>query len=263
MRADRDIQEKFARQMQEEYRKTTPLPEFCNKRGVKERDKNLEFVQLGRRIPVPITVFEQGILEPTTGPFARSISKGEEKFFLTDLINAADDETIPSVEMNDLSTDAIGEAVNKLGVADTVFIPHADEYTTTVNDWLKNGTSLHGGTQLEVNSSTLDIRRFSPDFGIKDVVVTNSQEIDLVQKQAEETLPPKGLDVDETLTYLNDGQEFMVYFAENTESGQPDDQYDEYLDVVFRVVISQPLVNNRSAVRLKAPPNMELSSEND
>ena len=228
-----------------------------------ELDKNLEFVQLGKRIPVPVKIFDQGILEPTTGPFARSITKGEKRFFLTDLVNAADDETIPSLEMNELSIDVIEEAVEKLDKADTIFIPYADEFTTTVNDWLRDGTSLPDGTQLNVAGCTLDIRRISSNFGIKDVVVTDSHKIELVQKKSEEASLPKGLDVDQTLTSLNDGQEFMVYFAENTEPGQPDDKYDEYLDVIFRVVISQPLVNNKSAVRLKAPPSVELSNKHD
>lgn len=262
MEIDQDIKKEFAQLMQDEYRDSSRLPEFCNTRRFEPRDEQLEFAQIGRRVPVPTDVFESGILKPTTGPFTRSIISGERKFFLDDLINAANDETIRSIEMSELSVDIIEQAVGRIEEADTVFIPYTDEYTTTVNDWLRQGISRSGGRQLEVAGNTLNIRRIVPKFGITDVLVTNSQDIEVVQKQHADTELPTGMNPDESLSYLNEGENLMVYFAEATNSGQPNDEYSEYLDVLFRVVISQPVINKNSAVRLEAPSGIELSNKN-
>lgn len=263
MSIDPDIKEEFARQMQKNYQESTMLPDVSNVRKYTKSDRDLEFVQLGKRIPIPVNVFNQRVLEPTTSQFARNIATGEENFFLTDLINAADDKTIPSTDMDKLSIDAVEEAVTQLGGADTIFIPYADQYTKIVNDWLKNGESLSGGTQLEVAGSTLDIRRVVPKFGIKDVLVTNSSKIDLVQKRSEDTTLPKGMDVDESMVDINQNQKFMVYFARDTEPGDPEDEFEEYLDVIFRVVLSQPLPSEEGAIRLEAPPDLQLSRSED
>lgn len=259
MSVDRDAQEEFARQMQEEYREETLLPEICNRRSYSQANKNLEYAQIGKRTPIPVDVFEQGILQPTTHPMARSITTGEENFVLNDLVNAADDGVIESGEMDELSYSVIEEAVARVDDADTVFIPYAGSYTTEVNDWLREGRSVSGGTQLQIGGRRLDIRRVIPSFGIKDVLVTNSEGIDLIQKRSEDASLPKGLDVDDSLLYVNEGEDFMVYFDRETEPGEADDEYDEFLDVVFRVVISQPMPSPGSAVRLEAPPGITLS----
>lgn len=263
MSVDKDVQEEFARQMQEEYHEETLLPEICNRQFYSETDKNLEYVQIGKRTPIPVEVFRQGILKPTTHPMARSIVTGEENFVLNDLVNAAEDGVIESAEMEELSYSMIEEAVERVDDADTVFIPYADSYTTEVNDWLREGLSVSGGTQLQIQGNRLDIRRITPSFGIKDVLVTNSDEIDLVQKRAEDTSLPKGLDVDDSMLYVNEGKDFMVYFDQETDLGEPDDEYDEFLDVVFRVVISQPMPSSDSAIRLEAPAEITLSGDDE
>lgn len=251
----------FANQMQQEYQESTRLPDFCNTRLYRQRDNVLDFVQFGRRVPVPVNVFDQGFLEPTTGPFARSVTKGERRFLLNDLINAAEDETIPSLKMNRLTIDIIENAVNKIDYADSLFIPYTDSYTDKVNEWLREGVSQAGGTSVEVAGSTLNIYRIIPEMGIKDVLVTNSEKIDIVQKLDKDTSQPKGIEPDESLLHVNEGNRLMVYFAQHTRQGEPGDEYDEYLDVLFRSVISQPIIENKSAVRLQASPHVELGED--
>lgn len=263
MSVGRDVQEEFARQMQEEYREETVLPEIFNRRSYSQANKNLEYVQIGKRTPIPVEVFEQGILQPTTHPMARNITTGEENFVLNDLVNAADDGVIESAEMDELSYSVVEEAVARVDDADTVFLPYTDSYTTEVNDWLREGRSVAGGTQLEVRGKRLDIRRVTPSFGIKDVLVTNSEQIDIVQKQGEDATLPKGLDVDDSMLYVNETEDFMVYFDRETDPGETDDEFDEFLEVVFRVVISQPMPSPGSAIRLEAPPGITLSGDDE
>ena len=264
MSYNQDDLEEFATQLQNDYRENSVLSDICNRRFYEKKDKDLDYIQLGKRTAMPIKIFEQGILQPTTSSFARSITQGEINFIVNDLINSADDGLIASTPMIELTQGVVEGAVQKLGKADTIFIPYSEHYDEVVNDWLASGFfEPMGEGHLEASGSQLQVRRLPSSFDIKDVIVSNSDELDIVKKRYEDTSPPKKMEIDESVVNVNKENELMVFFEEDTRPADLNDNFDEYLDILYRVVMSQPLVEEKSAVRLEAPPDIELTNSED
>lgn len=55
----------------------------------------------------------------------------------------------------------------------------------------------------------------------------------------------------------------MAYFYQEIDPGKEEDEYDEFFDVVFRVVISLMIPCPGSAFRLEAPSGITLSGDDE
>ncbi|ELY95131.1 hypothetical protein C483_02166 [Natrialba hulunbeirensis JCM 10989] len=266
MSIDKHSLKGFAEEMQEEYEDRSLLPDLFTVRDFKGRkDSKLEYLQFGKRTGVPTNIFEQGVTLPTTSSFIRSVVNGEKKFVLTDLANSAGDERFGSKQIEgELSPDDIELAVENTVGADRLFLPISDDYTDPVMDWVGDQRfSLSPEGKLVVNGVRLDIDRVSSNYGIRDVIVANSSRVSVVQKRFEDAQSPKGMEFDKSLTSVNEEEKLMVYFGKEIEPAPIDSDFEEEIEVMYRSVISQPIIDNGGVFVLEASPDLTLGRKDD
>ena len=266
MSIDKHSLKDFAEEMQEEYEDRSLLSDLFTVRDFKGgKDSKLEYLQFGRRTGVPTNIFEQGVTLPTASSFIRSVVNGEKKFVLTDLANSADNERFGSKQIKgELSPVDIELAVENTAGADRMFLPIADDYTDPVMDWVgEQRFSLSPEGKLFVNGARLDIDRISSNYGIRDVIVANSSRVSVVQKRFEDAQSPKEMAFDKSLTFVNEGEELMVYFGKKPEPAHIDSDFEEELEVMYRSVISQPVIDDGGVFVLEAPSDLTLGRKDD
>lgn len=264
MSIDKTKLREFAEEIQELYEEESILPELANVNEYQEGEHDdLEYLQFGRRHGVPKSVFDTGVTHPSTQKFARTVAKGEKKYLLTDLANLAGDEDFGShqidgkIELKDLEL-----AVQKTPGADRLFLPIADEYNHVLSKWVSDGTiSMTDEGKVIVNNSELEFHQIPSSMGVPEVVVANSEKVSVVQKRFENAKPPKGIDFDKSLDSVNKDEKLMVYFGKSFEQAPIDSDFDMEIEILYRSVVSQPIVDPDGVFVLEPPEGIKLGNE--
>lgn len=266
MSIDKQCLNDFAEEMQKEYKDKSLLRDLFTVRDFKNtKHSELEYLQFGKRTGVPTSIFEQGVTLPTTSSFIRSVVNGEKKFVFTDLANSTGDERFGSKQIEgELSPDDIKLAVENTAGADRLFLPIADGYPEPVLDWVGDERfSVSSEGKLIVNGARLDINRVPSNYDIRDVIVANSSRVSVIQKRFEDAQSPKSMKFDKSLSSVNQGEKLMVYFGKEPESAPIDSDFEEQIELMYRSVISQPVIDDGGLFVLEAPPDLNLGRKDD
>ena len=148
--------------------------------------------------------------------------------------------------------------------ADRLFLPIADDYPNPVIDWEScQGFSLSPEGKLIVKGAKLEIELIPSSYDIRDVIVANSSRVSVVQKRFEDAKSPNGMGFDKSLTSVNEDEKLMVYFGKGTDPAPIDSEFEEEIEVMYRTVISQPVIDDEGVFILEAPPDLSLGRNDD
>lgn len=226
------------------YEEKTELTRLCKVREYEDGDESLDFFQIGRRAAVPTGLIDTGRYRYVSDSAVGALCEGEKKFVVEKLNGIADDKRIRTL---DVSESPIEEARRVVEDSDTVLVPRNETGDEMVARWedggrirgLGEGKYVTSGEDVEENTGVW-LQRHGGD----DVFVLDSDDVTVVRKPEGDAEAPRFGHVEE-YGELCHGSELGVYFGDGTHAD------DGFVDVVYRVVVSEPVVENGGACRLR------------
>lgn len=197
-----------------------------------------EFFQIGRHVKVPADLVETGRYRYITDGVVGALCEGEKSFVAEHLAELAED-GVPSGK----GTRPLDKAVRSVEDADTVLVPRSDAGDETVARWEDEGRlrRLGEGTYVthgDSNEAGCWVRRHDADAAL----IVDTERVSVVQKRTDDTESPafsEGYAPED-----GDGNNVGVYFGNITHAD------DGFVDVVYRVVVSAPVVEDGGVCRL-------------
>ena len=254
--------EGFVEEFNRAYEEKTELRGVCGHRfygderdgGGDEREKQddeLSYFQIGRRTALPVSLVEEGRYAYVSEAVVGALCEGEKGFLTRHLSATADDGDLPTTTSEpSLSVEAALEYVED---PDHVLLPRNGVYEGVIDEWETQGRVRRFGDSRylrvdegsEVAEDPTDetdcwIHTYDTQAseGSDDVFVLDDDGAALVQKKGRDTRQP-GFGYATEYEDLNDDLPLTVYFGDERRERKGDD---EFFDVVYRVVVSEPLV---------------------
>jgi hypothetical protein len=264
----------FVDDLQSQYRNVSKLSSICSldiKRSRHELLDNREYYQIGKKEKFPIDIIRDGMWQSVTTSMARQIAKGEERMLLKHLEAKALDGEIEVLDEPDGSleslNDAIREAVNIVENPDHIFMPMTDEYWNLYEDWFDSLSiqfeEVGSDGQVTIGDENLTITMVHPSLGIKDTYIYNSGSVSVFQKTGDISDDPI-MEWDEKFEDLNRNQLLMAFFGTELNIDKEDENYQEKIDLLYRVVVSEPeLSGYSSAVQIPTPDGIAVKMKDD
>ncbi|OAQ52131.1 hypothetical protein HTG_14200 [Natrinema mahii] len=239
--------------MRETYKERSILDEICN---IKDYDdsahRDLEYIQIGKRIWLPIDFIKTTIEITNAQRLIQSVTKGEKRFFINHISDSPLGNATSSADSNGFSINTIRSAVGRINSANHIFVPNIDAYTDQHREWFDSGLVTQGdGMVLDIGNG-LELHWIPEEWGHEDIYLIDSDRIDIIQKTFEDAPMPKGMSVQNEYNSLSTGERLMIYFGESMED-EDDDNFDEKVDFFYRVVLSEPRPSPGSIHRIEAP----------
>ena len=241
------------------------------KRNYYGEDPELSYHQIGRRTAVPLSLVEEGRYGYISDAVVGALCEGEKSFLARSLSDSADEGGLPTVTVAGVggaASRAVEEAIDSVDDPDHLLLPRTGTYEDLVDDWEAQGRVRRfgenrylrsGGPESDGDDRGEDgeggddcwIHTYDTDGqrpGEFDAFVINDERVTVVQKKGEDVRPPAFGHVEE-YDELNDDLPLTVYFGDETRDGG--DGKKEFFDVVYRVVVSEPVVEEGGACRLR------------
>ncbi|MFW5984142.1 MAG: hypothetical protein ACOCRA_02995 [Halobacteria archaeon] len=221
----------FAVDFNRTYDEKTELKRLCS-HSYYEGESDAEFFQIGRRVAVPRGIVEEGRYRYVSDGVVGALCEGEKSFVVDRL---ADSDEVPTVETGE--EDLVAEAHRFVEDADTVLVPRKEAWNDVVSGWEEKGRlRLVGDDEyLGDGEDGYWLRRHDGEAAF----VVSSQKLGIVQKKDADCEPPRFSH--DGHGGVNDGGDIGVYFG---NSG------DGYVDIAYRVVVSEPIVKDGGVCRL-------------
>ncbi|MDZ7689539.1 MAG: hypothetical protein U5J64_12680 [Halobacteriales archaeon] len=210
------------------------------------RDKDaLRYFQIGRRTALPTSVVTEGRYAYVSDSVVGALCEGEKSFVAERLAAAAEEDEIPTVEADPTRT--VEAALEHVETPDYVLLPRDERHDEAVADWEEeerlrrfgDSSYLRGPGDDEENEADCWLHRYDPTPEVNDAFVLEDGGVTFVQKKGKNASPP---DFDYVKEYdgIDDDMPLMVYFGDEKREG--DGRYDEFFDILYRVVVSEPVV---------------------
>lgn len=213
----------------------------------------LSYFQIGRRTALPGSLVEEGRYSYVSDAAVGALCEGEKSFVAERLTASAEDDEIPTVD--DDATLTIEAALGHVEEPNHVLLPRTEEYQEVVALWEEEGrlrrlgdTSYLKGTE-GAEEADCWLHRYDPTEEARDAFVLDDRRVTVVQKKGRDTRPPTDFRRADEYDGLNDDMFLGVYFGDETLEG--DDTYDEFFEVVYRVVLSEPVVEDGGVCRVR------------
>ncbi|MCX2818946.1 MAG: hypothetical protein ACI9QA_000618 [Methanobacteriota archaeon] len=221
----------FVADLNRTYGTKTELKRLCS-HGYYDGE-NRDFFQIGRRVTVPTGLVEEGRYRYVSDGVVDAVCEGEKTFVADRLDAVADDGGFPTVE-----AEGVEEGRDAVEEGDTVLLPRDEGGDAKVSEWEDEGRlrSIGEDEYLDGDDEGYWLRRH--DGGSAFVVA--SERVGVVQKKGGDTDPPDFSRV-EAYDEISDEMDVDVYFG---------DEEDGYVELVYRVVVSEPVVDDSGACRL-------------
>jgi len=207
--------------------------------GVEEDDP--DYYQIGRHTSLPVSLVEDGRFRYVSETVGDALAEGEKTFLAERFDEVADEEGVERTVSGPSSLVSKAEAA--VNEPDLVLVPRSERYDEIVAGWNEGGKIRRFGNSEyyvdEETESDLWLHRFD---GPESVFVLDTQKVSVVQKKGEATLRPTDFLYDGEAESLNDGKSVSVYFGEEIYPG--DGEYEEFFDLLYRVVLSEPVVKD-------------------
>jgi len=242
--------EGFVTDFNRTYKKKTELKRIYWHRfygtGNGETDDALGYFQIGRRTAVPVSLVEEGRYSYVSDAVVGALCEGEKSFVAEMLADAAEEDEILTVEADPTRT--VEAALDHVETPDHVLLPHDERSDEAVARWKEEGrlrrfgdtSYLRGPGDDEQSDADCWLHRYDPTPDASDAFVFEDGGVTVVQKKGEDTSPPEFRRA-EDYDGLNDDMSLMIYFGDEKREG--DRMYDEFFDILYRVVLSEPVVS--------------------
>jgi len=221
-------------------------------------DDDLSYFQVGRRTALPVSLVVEGRYAYVSDAVVGALCEGEKSFVAEYLSHAADEDEIPTVECEPTRiVETAMENVESM-TPDHVLLPRTETYDEAVARWKDEGrlrkfgdsSYLRGPDGDEESEADCWLYRYDATPDVSDAFVLEDGGVTVVQKKGEDALPPTGFGYVAEYEDLNDDMPLMVYFGEERRAGEG--SYDEFFDIVYRVVLSEPVVREGRACRISS-----------
>lgn len=228
----------FARRLVESYEDNTELDSICNLENYDEaRHSHREFSQIGKRSNLPRRFFrsEGVVLKPLIQQFIDSITTGEVVSVLSSITTAAEEGEIDSFEVSEFTYESIiVESFGHVYDPDLIFIPNTTDFRVKLNEWRENNRIKYeeDGTYI-AGASDIKVKWLPSKWGIEDILLYNTDDVDVVQKRSIDKEYPEYIDPIDDLDIQNPNDRMMVYLGK-----QFDGEEDEY-ELLIRTIISE------------------------
>jgi hypothetical protein len=218
------------------YERETELKRLCAHSYYDGEDA--DFFQIGRRVAVPEGFVESGRYRYVSDGVVGALCEGEKSFVADRLGELADEGEVPTVEAGE---DGLERARREVEDADTVLVPRNEAGDGTVSGWDEEERLSGIGEDIYLDGDDggdggFWVRRHGGDSAF----VVRSEGIGVVQKKGGDTEAP-GF-IDPGYDGVNDGRDVGVYLGEGA---------DGYVDFVYRVIVSAPVVEDGGACRVR------------
>jgi hypothetical protein len=238
-----EIQEinSFAREIVNSYEDSTELDEISKIKDYNDRNhSHREFVQVGKRTRLPKRFFgdEGVVLKPLIQQFIDSITTGEVVSILSSIQTAAEQGEIDSFEASEFSYDSIiVNSFDHVYNPNIIYIPNSTDFRIRLNEWRDDGRikSKQDGLYI-AGASDIKVKWMPSSWGIKDIVLYNMQDVNVVQKRYADGNHPEYIDSVEGFDAAKPDDRLMVYLGEEFDEENDEDAY----ELLIRSVISEP-----------------------
>jgi hypothetical protein len=234
-----DRLESFARSLVEEYEDSTKLDSISDLDDYSEIEhRNREFVQIGKRSNLPKRFFhdESTVTEPLVNQFVDSITIGEVVSVLSSIEDGVDDNEVGSFEISDFSYESlIVESFSHVYDPDMIYIPNDKDFRKELLDWRHEGRikSKQDGLYI-AGASDIKVNWMPSKWGIENILVFNSNDIHVVQKQFADADFPEYIEPVNGFDAAENDDRLMLYIGKEFK-----DNPDEY-ELFIRSIISKP-----------------------
>lgn len=239
----------FVNQMFKTYDKTEMLREICIIK--KFNNQKTEFFQIAKRVKLPKNFFRDNVdNRMVAGDFSNAITTGERDFVLKHILEEAKKrpEVVLKLIAENFEYHDFANILSKINNPTDIFIPikpyfkaffkwvYGDKRHAEFEDPGKEGIGrefiLYGNKRIQIHWLT-------SSSNIKDIIITDKNKIEIIQKMFEQSDNPKDINPLPEFNHYSKGKELMLYFG--------DKNTDNY-DFVFRSVISKPEIVEGSAI---------------
>ena len=244
------------------YEEKTKLRRICGHRfyGSEEDDEeisddSLSYFQIGRRTALPVSLVEEGRYSYVSDAVVGALCEGEKSFLAERLSVAAEDDGLPTVDSEPRRT--VEAALGHVEKPNHVLLPRTEAHDEAVERWKEEERLRRLGDESYLRAIEGDeeeetdcwLHRYDPTQDAGGTFVIDDTDVTVVQKKAEDAEPPKEFRRADEYDDLNDDMPLGVYFGDERSDG--DDIYDEFLDIVYRVVLSEPVVSDGGVCRVR------------
>lgn len=273
----------FIRLFHYQYSEETLLPEICDVTLYQEKfserygtignwdsvskrsDKghsNLEYNQIGQRSLIPIEILNSEQPLDVIQSFVRSLRLGERQYILNQLNRKAEDSEIETISFDEPTHVNFQEWCSQIQKPDHLFLPLDAEFHNTVFEWRqRNDYNLDMGEVAISGQNVVKIHWVPLDSGIEHGYLLNSEGVNLVQKWFGDSPDPSEFSYDPEYDILSENRPLMVYIGDEVveEKEENTDDFREKVDFLYRIVVSDLMLNSNHAVRLQ--PTKSLSND--
>jgi len=240
----------FVRRFQEKYEEESQLEEFTEVFQFDNEYDDLDYYKVGRRAGIPISVINDSA-DPVViiSSFVRRLRIGERNYILRGLNQAAEQDDISSIPIEDISKQSVNEWCSKVENANHLFLPADDQYFKQASGW---------GPTLPENG--LNIHWVPLKHDIENGFLLDSSGINVVKKGFEHLDDPSEFVHNSDFDQFSVNNSLALYFGEEVFIDEDqDEKYQRQVDFLYFVMLSEILTSHGSAVKLV--PQRELSSE--
>ena len=229
----------FVRELVDEYNEESVLSSISNlERYDQTRHKDLDYIQLGRRINLPKDFFYENSVTHTAGlptRFIRSVTASEENFILSSIDESVEEDRLDTYSVDEFSFESlIVESFEYVYEADHIYIPNTKEYRMKFHEWVESGRAKYEGRhQYVLGASEIEVKWMPSSWGFNDAFIFNSDDIIVVQKRYSDSGAPDSIEHLGNIDIAKKDDEVMVYI------GQHPEENDEF-EFFYRVILSKP-----------------------
>jgi hypothetical protein len=233
----------FVKEFNRAYDEKTELGNVCSRRYYERGDESLSFFQIGRHTTAPVDTVEEGRYRYYSEAVVETLSDAE-KEFVAESLGKADD--VPAVGNGKGVSGILGSAREAVGEPTGLLVPDNGDGDEAVSLWDREDRlrSFGDGTYVVGDDDKTDLwlYRHSGDG----FFVVDGNRVTVVQKKGVDVISPS-FDYVEEYGDLNDDMPLSVYFGEERKDGGDGGSF----DLLFRVVVSEPVVEDGGACRLR------------
>jgi len=246
---EKDDAKGFVTDFNRTYEEKTELRRIFGHRfygsGDATEENALSYFQIGRRTALPVSLVEEGRYSYVSDAVVGALCEGEKGFLAERLSVAAEDGGVPTV--TDEPRRTVEAALEQVETPDYLLLPRDEAYDEAVADWEEEGrlrrlgdsSYLRGPGDDEESEADCWLHRYDPTSDASEAFVFEDGGVTVVQKKDKNASPPDFGYV-EGYDGIDDDMPLMVYFGEETREG--DGRHDEFFDILYRVVLSEPVV---------------------
>ena len=238
--------DEFAENMINIYNKGSKLKLISNLIDYSKEYKDKEYFQIARRILIPKEFFKKGNRldnTPISRELADSIVFGEISFLIDFITKKAENNKLKINEIKEFSYDNLINIIfESIPNPSDLFLP-IDKYFHEIQEWRNHDEVeyIKGEFFIKFNNYKIKIHWSNRYIPLKNIVVINKNNLNIIQKRFEDMKTPKELK-NISFTYKK-GEKLNIYFADSDDISQ--------FDFYFRSLIAIDELDLKSAFVIK------------